>query len=202
MPLDHILSNTNNDWGENFIRQQADFLKRVHKLATDRLVCAAAANKRHYDRRAMASSLPIGSRVLTKQCAFKERHKLQDHFSEEQYIVVKCNIDQDLYEVRPALGGPTKWLNRKMLILDPRGDHMKSGEPLGDLFDTSCLHSDIDASSSSDSDEELVMVFPKDLVSVPLGTGPIVGNCAKPDSVGMNVSLTLPLHRGYVGQSV
>ena len=55
---------------------------------------------------------------------------MQDHFSEEQYIVVKCNIDQDLYEVRPALGGPTKWLNRKMLILDPRGDQIKSGEPL------------------------------------------------------------------------
>ena len=36
-------------------------------------------------------------------------------------IVVRCNAEQDLYEVRPALGGPGQWLNRKMPIIVTTG---------------------------------------------------------------------------------
>ncbi len=167
VPLDQLLSNTRNDWSEDFVRQQAQFIKRAHKLAKDRIISAASSNKKRYDRHAKANPLPIGSRVLIKRCAFRGRHKLEDHFGEEQYIVVKCNAEQDLYEVRPALGGPGKWLNRKMLIIDPRRELTNVGEPLQDVFNTDALQTDTDESSSEGSDEELVVAIPQGLFEVP-----------------------------------
>ena len=122
IPLDHLISNTGKSWRENVAQQQATFLKRAHRLVKDRMISAAAANKQRYDKLAQASPLPIGSRVLVKRCAFTKRHKLSNHFREEQHIVVKRNSAKDLYAVRPALGGPERWLNRKLLVLDPRGE--------------------------------------------------------------------------------
>ena len=64
----------------------------------------------------------MGSRVLLKKCAFTVRHKLVNRYGDQCYVVVSANDDLNLYEVRPALGGPAKWLNRKLLVLDPRGE--------------------------------------------------------------------------------
>ena len=64
----------------------------------------------------------MGSRVLLKNCAFTGRHKLVNQYGDQCYVVVSANNDVNLYEVRPALGGPVKWLNRKLLVLDPRGE--------------------------------------------------------------------------------
>ena len=51
-----------------------------------------------------------------------ERHNLSDKYGELQYIVVKCNREGDLYSVRPFSGGVERWVNRKMLVRDPRGE--------------------------------------------------------------------------------
>ena len=64
----------------------------------------------------------MGSRVLLKNCAFTGRHKLVNRYGDQCYVVVTANDDLNLYEVRPALGGPAMWLNRKLLVLDPRGE--------------------------------------------------------------------------------
>ena len=180
VPLDQLLSNTNNDWSEDFIKQQAKFMKSANKLAKDRIVSAAASNKKKYDKRAKANPLRTGSRVLIKHCAFKGRHKLQDHFAKKQYIVVKCNAQQDLYEVRPVLGGPRKWLNRKMLIIDPRRELTNIGEPLQDMLCTGDLQSDVDESSSEDSDEELVVAIPKGLFEVRKVVSPTIDKSTNP----------------------
>lgn len=160
VPLDQLISNTGKSWSENVAQQQATFLKRAHKLVKDRMISAAAANKQRYDKLAQACPLPIGSRVLVKRCAFTDRHKLSNHFCEEQYIVVKRNSAKDLYAVRPALGGPERWLNRKMLVLDPRGELTQSGDPFQKLPTIKdCSDSDT-GSTSDDSEDELLIAVP------------------------------------------
>ena len=132
VPLDQLLNNTYNNFAENFTQKQADIIRETHKIAKQRLITAAEANKRRYDKRAHAAPLPVGSRVLLKQCAFTERHKLANTYGEQQFIVVKSNEEGDLYAIKPVEGGSNRWVNRKMLILDPRGDTTEAniqGEP-------------------------------------------------------------------------
>ena len=93
-------------------------------MAKDSLLKAADADKQRWDRRALAGPIPVGHRVLLKQCAFTGRHKLSNHYGDTSYVVVRSKTDRNLYEIRPAHGGPSKWVNRKMLIVDPR-----PGEP-------------------------------------------------------------------------
>lgn len=104
VPLDQLLSNTRTSWDEDVIGKQAKLIQDAYKVVKDRQIKAAQKDKRHYDKRAYANPLPIGSRVLLKQCAFTDRHKLIDKYGEQQYVVVKCNKDADLYAIRPFLG--------------------------------------------------------------------------------------------------
>lgn len=159
-----LLSNTNNDWGEDFVKQQARFMKsaRISWLKIELLVGQLQTK---CDMTSMQRLTPCPwEAVLVKQCAFKGRHKLQDQFGEERYVVVRCNAEQDLYEVRPALGGHRKWLNRKMLIIDPRRELTTIGEPLQNVLCDGNLQSDVHDSSSEDSDEESlhVVAIPQD----------------------------------------
>ena len=86
------------------------------------LTCDSWCQK--WDRRALAGPIPVGHRVLLNQCAFTGRHKLSNHYGDTSYVVVRSKTDRNLYEIRPAHGGPSKWVNRKMLVVDPR-----PGEP-------------------------------------------------------------------------
>ena len=122
VPLDQLLHNTRGNWAEDTIANQAKLIQETHQIARDRLTKAAAKNKRHYDKHADARPLPIGSRVLLKHCAFTERHKLSDQYDPQQFVVIKRNKNGDLYAIRPSRGGKERWVNRKMLILDPRGE--------------------------------------------------------------------------------
>ena len=163
VPLDHLLSNTRSDWNESAIQRQAQIIKRTHQVVKDRLSRAADQNKRRYDRRANTSPLAVGSRVLMKQCAYRGRHKLQNVFKEEPYIVVKCGKHQDLFLVKPTVGGESKWVNRKMLIIDPRKEPcgLNGDDPLG------CLASPSDSDSDVDGDDGYVLTIPPNFFEPP-----------------------------------
>ena len=111
----------------------------------------------------------MGTRVLLKKCKFTERHKLSDHFDTEQHVVVKCNADGDLYAVRPICGGTEKWLNRKMLIEDPRDELPMPREPFPNLpgFDDS---SDHESESDSESFDVVVLTAPPQVLKPPVVT--------------------------------
>ena len=121
LPVDQLLSNTQQNWSEDFVQEQADLVRRAERVAKEYLLKAADADKQRWDRRAFARSIPVGERVLLKQCAFPGRHKLSNQYGEISHVVVRIKAEENLYEVRPALGGELKWVNRKMLVLDPRG---------------------------------------------------------------------------------
>ena len=106
---------------------------------------AAETDKQRWDRRAFAGPIRVGERVLLKKCAFTGRHKLSNTYAEPSHMVVNSKPEQNLYQVRPALGGPSKWVNRKMMVLDPRipPDNITSGldilpEEVAGLSDDSC----------------------------------------------------------------
>ena len=197
VPLDHLLNRTHQTWDENFVTEQAKFIKQAHKIATERLMRAAAANKKRYDKRARACPLTVGSRVLMRQHAFKQRHKLCDNYREEQYVVVNCNSDQDLYAVRPAVGGAKKWVNRRSLIPDPRGvlpAELRGDDPLTNLPLPSGQDSDkcYYSSSDSDSDDDCVVIVqsaPKR--NIPILTGETM--IASKKATSMTTCATLPV---------
>ena len=87
---------------------------------------AREAEKTRHDARPMSTPISIGTRVLLRKCAFDGRHKLVDKFEREPYIVTSVNKAGDVYRIRPLFGGPTKTVNRRLLIPDPRTD----GQPL------------------------------------------------------------------------
>ena len=178
VPLDHLIGNTQQCHTDNFVRQQAQLIKRAYDIAKDRLLKAAEARKKHHDARNWGEPVKVGSRVLVKKCAFTGRHKLSDAFQEEQYIVVKSNDENDLLAVRPIYGGHEKWLNRRMVILDPRGELEVPEKTFGILPPVvESSDDEVESDSGSSSDEEL-MIIPQGLFA--------------PTAVGEPNCLTLP----------
>ena len=164
VPLDHLLNRTRRSWDEDVIRQQAEFIRRTHEIAAQRLRRAAETNKRQYDKKAKACPLSTGDAVLIKQEAFTKRHKLANHFQERQFVVVGSNKEKDVVAVRPTCtqGGTEKWLNRSSLILDPRGLLPSvTDEPLSKLLLPLCNGPDPgESDSDSDCDCDWALVEP------------------------------------------
>ena len=99
-------------------------------------------------------SVKVGDRVLLRREAFTSRHKLQDKFDETPYVVVAHNSEEDIFQIRPVLGGSAKWVNRRRLTLDPR-----AVESFSDKFPTPDVEIDLihqyyyQSSEDNDSDE-------------------------------------------------
>ena len=161
VPLDQLINHTHSNWDESVVDRQAKLIQEAHRLAKQRLLKAAQASKRRYDKRVHTSPLPVGSRVLLKECAFTDRHKLANTYGELQYVVVKRNEEGSLYAVRPFDGGAQRWVNRKMLVLDPRGESVEfsSGVPSFNLpfFEGNGMKK---AESDDSSDEDNWAVVP------------------------------------------
>ena len=163
--LDHLVGNAGQEFCEDFVQQQAGLIERMSRVVRDRLERAAGYNKQRYDEHCRGEPFKVGDRVLVKKCAFTHRHKLSDVFHHEPHVVLKCNKEKDLYAVRPVLGGESKWLNRKLLVLDPRGNFSELDEPRQLLPDPGS-QSDLESSEKDDmpetefssSDEELVVI--------------------------------------------
>lgn len=55
-----------------------------------------------------------------KKCSFEGRHKLDDKILRDPFIITAVKDSGDVYRIRPMLGGPTRVVNRRMLVTDPR----------------------------------------------------------------------------------
>jgi hypothetical protein len=120
IPLDQMLGRTDNDWDQDFVREQSSLLSRASELVKERVAKSCNRNKATYDRKVKPSKpIEIGSHVLLRKCAFKGRHKLADKFERDPYVVVWINEHSDVFRIRPLKGGPERVVNRKLLRLDP-----------------------------------------------------------------------------------
>ena len=90
-------------------------------MVADRLRKTAMKAAARHDSNATDPTLEIEERVLLKRNAFTGPHKLADRYFETSHLVVNKNEEGDLYEVRPIMGGASRWVNRRQLVPDPRG---------------------------------------------------------------------------------
>ena len=76
-----------------------------------------ARHKGLYDRKCRGATLDIGDLVLVKQTAWKGRHKVQDHWEEEEYQVVdQPTPGVPVYVVKSIVGGRPRVLHRDLLM--------------------------------------------------------------------------------------
>ena len=87
----------------------------------------ANRQKKLYDRRSKDVILNPGDLVLVRIVKWTERHKIQEKWEQEEYVVVsQPDPFLSVYKVRPISGGNTRTLHRNLLL--PLGLQMKSTE--------------------------------------------------------------------------
>ena len=96
------------------LRRQLKFAHNKAKLVASR---QQARHKGLYDRKCRGAALEIGDLVLVKQTAWKGRHKIQDHWEEEEYQVVdQSTPGVPVYVVKSIAGGRPRVLHRNLLL--------------------------------------------------------------------------------------
>ena len=147
------------DWEQEFVQAQADAMAKSSTIVSENLKTAAAVNKRRHDEGSNKGDImKIGQNVLLKQTAFKGRHKLADRYHRDKYVVVWVNPEGDVCTIRPVHGGPTKTVNRKYLIHDPRGNDPDVQPKPAQKSDLSSDEDEIQ--SGNDEEVENVVIFP------------------------------------------
>ncbi|PIK33447.1 putative transposon Ty3-I Gag-Pol polyprotein [Apostichopus japonicus] len=119
-PLDQLLSNARKTWDEDFVKEQAAALQEAHKVAAEKIKTSKEKEKAKYDQLPQSTPLEVGARVLLRRTAFDGRHKLEDKFRRDPFVIVRVNPEGDVYGIRPLLGGPIQTVNRRLLTEDPR----------------------------------------------------------------------------------
>ena len=121
-----------------YIQKLRRRLNYAHKKASKYSSEQAQKYKTNYDKSVKGPQLQVNDLVLVKIVAHKARHKIQDKWESEEYIVIEQPIPgTPVYRVRPVTGTKVRTLHRNLLL------------PLGVKYQP-----DID-SDESDSDDSV-----------------------------------------------
>ena len=121
-----------------YIQKLRRRLNYAHKKASKYSSEQAQKYKISYDKSVKGHQLQVNDLVLVKIVAHKARHKIQDKWESEEYIVIEQPIPgTPVYRVRPVTGTKVRTLHRNLLL------------PLGVKYQP-----DID-SDESDSDDSV-----------------------------------------------
>ena len=121
-----------------YIQKLRRRLNYAHKKASKYSSEQAQKYKTSYDKSVKGPQLQVNDLVLVKIVAHKVRHKIQDKWESEEYIVLEQPIPgTQVYRVRPVTGTKVRTLHRNLLL------------PLGVKYQP-----DID-SDESDSDDSV-----------------------------------------------
>ena len=121
-----------------YIQKLRRRLNYAHKKASKYSSEQAQKYKTRYDKSVKGPQLQVNDLVLVKIVAHKARHKIQDKWESEEYIVIEQPIPgTPVYRVRPVIGTKVRTLHRNLLL------------PLGVKYQP-----DID-SDESDSDDSV-----------------------------------------------
>ena len=75
-------------------------------------------SKKKYDQRVRGQKLQVGDVVLVRVNAFRGRHKVQDRWEQEEYVIVgQPHEDMPVFQVKPNIGGKLRTLHRNYLLL-------------------------------------------------------------------------------------
>ena len=121
-----------------YIQKLRRRLNYAHKKASKYSSEQAQKHKTSYDKSVKGPQLQVNDLVIVKIVAHKARHKIQDKWESEEYIVLEQPIPgTPVYRVRPVTGTKVRTLHRNLLL------------PLGVKYQP-----DID-SDESDSDDSV-----------------------------------------------
>ena len=101
----------------NYVSQLRRRLKFAHNKAKQVASKQQVRHKGLYDRKCRGATLDVGDLVLVKQTAWKGRHKIQDHWEDEEYQVVEQPTPGiPVYVVKSLAGGRPRVLHRNLLL--------------------------------------------------------------------------------------
>ena len=116
-----------------YIQKLRRRLNYAHKKASKYSSEQAQKYKTSYDKSVKGPQLQVNDLVLVKIVGHKARHKIQDKWESEEYIVIEQPIPgTPVYRVRPVTGTKVRTLHRNLLL------------PLGVKY-----HPDIDSDESN-----------------------------------------------------
>lgn len=93
-------------------------IEESFQIASKNAVKSGERNKTRFDQRVTPSSLEEGDRVLVRNVRLRGKHKLEDKWEQDVYVVVKRAGDLPVYTVRPEdrADRPTRTLHRDLLL--------------------------------------------------------------------------------------
>ena len=101
----------------NYVSQLRRQLIFSHNKAKQVASKQQARHKGLYDRKCRGATLDVGDLVLVKQTAWKGRHKIQDCWEDEDYLVVEQPTPGiPVYVVKSIVGGRPRVLHRNLLL--------------------------------------------------------------------------------------
>ena len=126
-----------------YIQKLRRRLNYAHKKASKYSSEQAQKYITSYDKSVKGPQLQVNDLVLVKIVAHKARHKIQDKWESEEYIVIEQSIPgTPIYRVRPVTGTKVRTLHRNLLL------------PLGVKYPP-----DIDSDESDSDDSVCVYTF-------------------------------------------
>ena len=131
LPIDYQLGLTRDNLAQpskfKFVNKLNERLQEAYAKAEALTQEEANRHKKLYDRRSKDVVLTPGDLVLVRIVKWTERHKIQDKWEQEEYVVVsQPDPFLPVYKVRPISGGNVRTLHRNLLL--PLGLQMKSIE--------------------------------------------------------------------------
>ena len=131
LPIDYQLGLTRDNLAQpskfKFVSKLNERLHEAYAKAEALTQEEANRQKKLYDRRNKDVVLNPGDLVLVRVVKWTERHKIQDKWEQEEYVVVsQPDPFLHVYRVRPISGGNVRTLHRNLLL--PLGLQMKSIE--------------------------------------------------------------------------
>ena len=100
-----------------YIQKLRRRLNYAHKKASKYSSEQAQKYKTSYDKSVKGPQLQVNDLVLVKIVAHKARHKIQDKWESEEYIVIEQPIPgTPVYRVRPVTGTKVRTLHRNLLL--------------------------------------------------------------------------------------
>uniref|UniRef100_A0A3P9L3Q8 Gypsy retrotransposon integrase-like protein 1 n=1 Tax=Oryzias latipes TaxID=8090 RepID=A0A3P9L3Q8_ORYLA len=121
-----------------YVQNLRSRLEESYQLASKHAAKSAERNKKCFDRRVRPSVLEEGDRVLVRNVRLRGKHKIEDKWERDIYVVVNRAGDLPVYTVRPEAdsSGRTRTLHRDLLL--PCGFLPESKEP--DLLSATIVH--------------------------------------------------------------
>ncbi|KAK7912833.1 hypothetical protein WMY93_013044 [Mugilogobius chulae] len=101
-----------------YVQNLRSRLEESYRLASRNAAKSAERNKTRFDQRVKPSVLEEGDRVLVRNVKLRGKHKLEDKWERDIYVVLKRAGDLPVYTVQPEndTSGRTRTLHRDLLL--------------------------------------------------------------------------------------